>query len=96
MRTYQTLYKNENRAVEITVNDQDGQPFISTAASASVYDSSNEIVVPINPARVEDNKIQTIIGTTVTSTVGKYKIVWKLWKDDYIYFHSTDVVVEEL
>jgi hypothetical protein len=96
MRTYQTLYKNERRAVEITVNDQDGQLFVPTSASASIYDSSNEIVVPEVAAMVELNRVYTIVETTVTGTVGKYKIVWKLFKDTYIYYHSTDVVVEEL
>lgn len=96
MRTYQTLYRDEIRPVEITVNDQDGQPFLSDSASASVYDSNNEIVVPIQAAYTVSNKVYTVIGTVVTSTVGEYKIVWKLLKDTYIYYHSTDIIIEEL
>jgi hypothetical protein len=96
MRTYQSLYKDEIRAVEITVNDQDGQPFISDAASASVYDNSGEVVVAIQAAYTVTNRVYTVIGTTVTGTVGKYKIVWKLIKDAYTYYHSTDIVIEEL
>ena len=96
MRTYQSLYKNERRAVEITINDEDGASFITDGASAAIYDGSGTVVVAEQAAYTDSNKIYTIVGTTTTANIGKYKIVWKLIKDTYIYYHSTDLTVQEL
>jgi len=96
MKTYQTLYKNEKRAVEITINDQDGRPFLSDAASASVYDKNNVVIVAEQAATVSENTVYTIIDSTTTEIVGNYKIIWKLKKDNYKYQHVTDLIIEDL
>lgn len=96
MKTYQTLYVNENRAVEITINDQDGQDFEPDSATAQILDSDGNEIVGEQAAMVSGNQIYTIVGTTTTGTAGTYKIIWKITKDTYIYYHSTKVEVQEL
>ena len=96
MRTYQGLYKDEIRAVEVKINDQDGQAFLSDAASASIYDNDGDVVVAQQAAYSVSNSVYTIVGTATTANIGKYKIVWKIRKDAYTYYHSTDLVVQEL
>jgi hypothetical protein len=96
MRTYQALYKNEIRAVEVKMNDQDGQPFLSDAASAAIYDSDGDIVVAEQAAYSVSNSVYTVVGRTTTANRGKYKIVWKIKKGDYTYYHATDLEIQEL
>ena len=96
MRTYQTLYKNEIRAVEITINDQDGQPFLSDNAYTTIKDSNNTVVVAEQAAYTTENKVYTIVGTVTTGTIGKYKIIGKLIKDDYIYYLTTELQIKDV
>lgn len=93
MKTYQTLYQNENRAIEITINDDDGQDFEPTSVKTYVLDSNGNTIIEEQDAMVSSNQAYTIIGTTVTATVGTYKLIWKIEKDSYIYYHRTDIEV---
>lgn len=96
MRTYQTLYEGEIRAVEITINDQDGQDFEPDSATAKVLDEDENTVVTEQAATTSGNQIYTVIGTTTTSNTGKYKIIWKIIKGSYTYYHATDLEVHDL
>jgi hypothetical protein len=96
MRTYQTLYEGEVRAVEITINDQNGQDFEPDEATAKILDSNDNVVVAEQDAMISGNQIYTIVGTATTSNVGTYKIIWKITKGSYIYYHSTDLEVHDL
>lgn len=107
MRTYQTLYQNEIRAIEITINSQDGQEFIPSGAFVSVSrtadsdnaysgtDYTDTLVVSEQTALVDGNKVRTLIGNIVTANVGEYKVLWKIIKENYTYYHITDLDVVE-
>ena len=107
MRTYQTLYQNEIRDLEITINTQSGLEFIpsgafvtilSTADNDNAYagtDYTDTPVVSIKPAAIDDNKVSTIIGVDVTANVGTYKVLWKLKNGPYTYYHITDLDIVE-
>ena len=93
MYTYQALYQNEVRAVELTINDQDGQDFAPSAAYAEIVNSSGNTVVAEQAAQIIGNTVLTIVGTLVTANIGKYKIKWTLMKSGYTYRHATDLEV---
>jgi len=107
MRTYQTLYQNEIRAIEITINQQDGTQFIPsgayvtilrTADSDNAYagtDYTDTVVIAEQAAQVNGNSVSTLIGTTTTANVGTYKILWKILRSTYTYYHVTDLEVVE-
>ena len=94
--TYQSFYQNEKRALQITINDQDGAQFQSEAASASVVDINGTTVVDWQAASVVSNTVNTIIGPAVTRNTGSYKVYWRLTKDGYVYYHVTELEVMEL
>ena len=95
MRTYQTMYQNEVRALEITINQQDGQEFTPSGAFVTITDAEDNIVLAEQTAQVEDNFVRTVIGTLVTQTIGEYKVLWKIVKEPYTYYHVTDLDVVE-
>lgn len=96
MRTYQALNIGEIRAVEVTMNDNNGQAFIPSAAYVSVLNNAGSTVVAEQTALISSNQVYTIIGQLVTNTVGTYKIVWRIKKDGYTYKHVTDLEVLNL
>jgi hypothetical protein len=92
MKTYQTMYQNEIRALEITIRDQDGNTFAPDTAYFSVYDEDGVAVgnVPENQsAQVTNNTVIALIGTATTAQLGVYHIVWKIVKNSYTYYHTT-------
>lgn len=93
MQTYQALYQNERRAVELTINDQDGQDFAPSAAYASIEDSNGNTVITEQAAQVIGNTILTVVGPTVTANIGEYKIKWRILKSGYTYYHATDLEI---
>lgn len=95
MRTYQTLNKNEVRAVEITIRDRDGQSFAPSGAFAEIS-KDGSVVVAEQGVYIDVNKIYTVVGTTVTSTIGAYKIKWRITKGTYTFYHVTELTVVEL
>lgn len=96
MNTYQSFYQNEIRALELTIDDQDGNDFIPSAAWVEVQDSAGTAVVAEQAAMVDSSNIRTIIGTATTGTVGTYKVIWRLARTGYTYFHVTLLEVQPL
>ena len=93
--TYQSFYVNEDRALEITINDQDGNDFAPSAAWAQVITDKGATVIAEQAAMVVDNKIRTLIGTTVTATAGEYKVIWRIGYAGHTYYHITIFEVQE-
>lgn len=96
METYQALYVNEIRALEITINDQAGAPFEPSEGYVEVQDSSGNIVVAETAASISSNTAGAIIGTAVTATAGNYKVLWRLVKSSYTYYHVTELEITTL
>jgi len=96
MVTYQALYQNEIRAVELTINDQDGIDFVPSAAYAAIENESGETVVAEQAAMVTGNQVYTVVGTATTANKGKYRILWRILKNGYTYMHATDLEILEL
>jgi len=96
-RTLQEFNQNEIRAVELNINDQDGTDFEPDSATTTIYDNSDDtVVVEEQSALVDGSDVRTLIGIVVTANVGEYKIVWKLIKGDYTYYHATILGVVEI
>jgi hypothetical protein len=96
METYQSFYQNEVRALELTIDDQDGSDFAPSAAFTQVVDESNTVVIAEQAALVTGSNVRTTIGTTVTGTVGTYKVIWRILKSGHTYYHVTVLTVQEI
>ena len=94
--TYQTLSIYEVRTLEITIIDQDGNAFAPDSVYYSVIDSDSATVVAEILAAKNSNVIFADIDTTVTATVGIYKVIWKITKNSKIYYHVTQLEVTTL
>lgn len=94
--TYQSFYQGEIRALEITINDQDGNDFAPSAAWTEIKNNSGTIIVSEQPAMVTANKIVTIIGTLVTANLGKYNVIWRIVYSGHTYYHVTQLEIQEL
>jgi S-adenosylmethionine synthetase len=94
--TYQTMQQYEVRTLEITVIDQDGNAFAPDQVVYSIIDSDNAEVVAETLAAKNSNVIFAEVTTTVTGTIGIYKVVWKLTKTGKIYYHVTQLEVTTL
>jgi len=92
-RTQQEFNQNEVRKLELTINDQDGQNFIPSAAYVQVVNNSGTTVVVEQSADIDVNQVSTVIDSTTTGTVGKYKVIWRLRKSIYTYYHLTEIEV---
>ncbi len=95
-QTHQTFYKNEIRALEITVRDQDGNEYAPSGAYVEVQDDVGDTVVAEQVALVTSNRVSTLIGTATTASPGTYNIIWRLLKSGYTYFHVTQLEVRKL
>jgi len=96
MRTTFNINQNEIRACELTLNDDDGVAFTPSAAFVTINDENDVEVVARQEAYVSSNKIYTVIGTTTSGTIGKYKALWEIHKSGYTYYHTTIVNVMDL
>lgn len=94
-RTYQAINKNEVRAIQISINDQTGSDFVPSAAFAKVIDESEDTVVEEQSAMVSGSNVYTVIGTTVTATIGEYTIIWRIVYGQYTYYHATTLEVTD-
>ena len=92
-RTQQEFNQNEVRKLELTINDEDGQDFIPSAAYVTIINKSGTTVVEEEIADIDGNKVSTVINSTTTGTVGKYKVIWRLRKSIYTYYHLTEIEV---
>ena len=95
MNTYQSFYVNEDRALEITINDQDGNDFAPSAAWAQVRTNTGTIVIAEQSAMVAGSSISTLIGTIVTANAGEYKVIWRVAYGGHTYYHITILEVQE-
>lgn len=95
MNTYQSFYVNEDRALEVTINDQDGNDFAPSAAWAQIQTDTGNTIIEEQVAMVVGNKIRTLVGTTVTQTAGEYKVIWRLAYGGHTYYHITILEVQE-
>ena len=100
MNTYLTVYENEQRAVELTIRDNDDAAYEPTSAFYSVYDSNGVEVIAESACMITENKIYFLVDDTVTAIPGEYDVKWKLTKSvnasTYIFYHKTKLTVEEL
>lgn len=92
-RTQQEFNQNEVRKLELTINDEDGQDFIPSAAYVQVINKSGIEIVAEQQANIVGNKVSTTINTTTTETIGKYKVIWRLKKSIHTYYHLTELEV---
>jgi ABC-type phosphate/phosphonate transport system substrate-binding protein len=99
MKTYITMYQNEQRAVELYIRDQAEAAYAPSTAYASVNDAEGNEVVGESAAMVSGSSIYYLVTPTVTQAPGEYDIIWRILKsgtDTYTFYHKTRVVVEEL
>jgi len=92
-RTQQEFNQNEVRKLELTINDDDGQNFIPSAAYVQVVNNNGTPVVVEQSADIDVNQVSTVIDLATTGTVGKYKVIWRLRKSLYTYYHLTEIEV---
>lgn len=94
--TSEWFYQNEKKVVQIALYDDDNADFEPDSAYSTVKNSSGTVVIEEQSALSSGNLISTIIGPTVTGTVGEYYIVWRILKNDNIYYRKTNINVYEL
>lgn len=95
-RTLQEMNQNEVRPLELTIDDHTGAPFSPSAAYVTIYDDSGNVVVAEQPAMVVGFTVYTVIGTTVSGTIGDYVVKWRILYSKYTYYHATDLQIVEL
>lgn len=94
--THETFWKNEVKALQITVRDEDDNSKIEPdGAVYVVYNENGTEVVTEQVASVSSNQVSCLIGTAVTATPGNYYVIWTITKGQYTYVHRTAVEVEE-
>ena len=93
--TYQSFYVSEDRALEITINDQDGNDFSPSAAWAQIKTDKGVQVIAEQPAMVVGSSVRTLIGPTVTGTAGEYKVIWRMAYSGHTYYHITILEIQE-
>lgn len=101
MKSYITMYENEERAIELLIRDQNDTEWIPDAAYFKIQHGDGPTVVTEGPAMVSGNKIYALVTTAVTQWPGEYDVIWRILKvgtnnDQYTYYHKTRVVVEDL
>ncbi len=96
MRTYQTLFKDEVRAVELTIRDETGTLYTPSAGYSQIFDEDGNQITTQQGTYITTGKIYTIVDTNTTANIGKYKIVWSLLNYGYTYYHATELTVVEL
>lgn len=94
--TYQSFYQNEVRALQLEIDDNDGTDFVPSGAYVQVQDSDGDTVVAEQAALVSLNTVSTLIGTSVTSVVGEYRVIWRILHSQHTYYHITELQVESL
>lgn len=95
-RTYQELNINEIRAIQLIIEDNDGEDFAPSAAYVTIKDKRGNVKVPRQPAFTIDNSVSTIVGSMTTSAAGYYNVIWDLYKSGYTYHHCTELEVISL
>lgn len=100
MNTYLTVYENEQRAVELTIRDNDDVAYTPDSATYVIKDSNGTVIVASATCMIDENKIYFMVTDTVTALPGEYDVIWTINKvsgaNTYIFHHKTKLVVEEL
>jgi hypothetical protein len=102
MKTYLTFYQNEQRAVELTIRDQDDVPYVPSNVYASITEAvSGSTVLAEAVCMLTSNVAYMFVPHDVTDTIGRYDIVWRIVKenlgsDTYTFYHKTALMVEEI
>lgn len=95
-RTLQEMNVNEVRPLELTINDHTGAAFSPSAAYVTIYDEDGTEVVAEQAAMVVNDRVYTVIGTTVSGTVGNYTVKWRILYSRYTYYHATDLQIVDI
>lgn len=93
--TYQTLYQNEIRNIELSLREDDETIFIPTSGAVNIYDEDDSLILSAN-AIINSNVISYLVNTTITETTGEYQIIWKINKNNENFYHKTILKVLEL
>jgi hypothetical protein len=96
MQTYITIYKNEKRAIQLHMNDNDNDNYQCNSAYASVVDSNGNNIRRERPCYTDDESAWDLIETDVTGTAGIYYIIWKILNTNEVIYHSTKLEVIEV
>ena len=95
-RTFQDFYRNEVRALQLTIENEDGQDYSPSAAYVTISDEDGNTVVSEQPAMTAGANVYTLVGTTTTSATGMYNVDWKLERGAYTFYHRTELEVKDL
>ena len=93
---YISLFVGEVRAIELTVRDQDDVDFIPDGVSVTIKDFDAVDIITDQVAVINTNRISTLITTEVSSVAGIYFIIWKITKEEAIYYHKTIINIREI
>ena len=98
-KTYIELCKNDIKTVSIDIWKDTGVQLIPSAAYYEVKGSAKDnVIVQRTQASivVNDNRVYTKIGTSVTASAAEYDIYWEIHKDDGdVFHHCTKCLVIE-
>lgn len=94
--TYQDMVQYETRVLEITIIDQNGLAFVPDNVYYKVLDSDETEIVSETLAAQNSNTILADIGSTVTANIDIYRVVWKITKNNKVYYHVTVLEVTTL
>ena len=95
--TYQDLKVGDKKTIQITTYRNNGEAYSPSGAYYKVNGGKrNNPIIPRTAASIDNNRIYTKIGPTITASAGEYDLIWELRKDDGdVVFHCTKVLVTE-
>jgi len=100
MKTYLTIYQNEQRAAELEIRDQNDAEYTPSLVYATIVNSAGTIILAETPAVIIGYRAAILIPSTITSNIGDYEIIWRVLKTSgdttYTYYHKTQLTIEEL
>jgi len=94
LNTHQTLYKDEKRAIEITVRDHNDIAYSPSAAYIEVKNSKDELI-DSQTCMIIENRVYCYIAINITQIPGRYFVHWTIRKDMYTFKHKTEILVLE-
>lgn len=100
MKTFETMYTGDIRAIQITIWDQNDEAWLPSTVFAKVVNSDGEIISIEQLCLIIDNSAATIVPLAVTEFAGTYEVIWRIVKvvgsDIFTYYHKTELRVEEI
>ena len=104
--TYQSFYQNEERALQLEIDDNAGTDFVPSAANYQIEDKTGTVIIPWEPAMVVGNTVSINITNVITATPAVYKVIWEIiswqapappWPGKPLsYFHVTELTIQQL